>query len=84
MRGNEVSPLTTDTISGWGNTDITDREEHHEIVIMPEVPGRRILILTRSWTKMTPPKGKIFPENPLKYAKYHPKYAFFLKIPYLS
>ena len=28
------------------------------------VPGRRILILPRSWAKMTPPKGKIFPETP--------------------
>ena len=28
---------------------------------------------------MTPPKGKIFPENPLKYAQYHPKKAIFSK-----
>ena len=28
---------------------------------------------------MTPPKGKIFPENPLKNAKYHPKNAIFSK-----
>ena len=43
------------------------------------------LTMPRSWTKMTLPKDKIFPENPLKYAKYHPKNAFFfLKIPYLA
>ena len=28
---------------------------------------------------MTPQKGKFFPENPLKYAKYNPKNAFFSK-----
>ena len=45
---------------------------YHEILIMPRSLGGESYL---GPGPKCPPKGKIFPENPLKYAKYHPKNA---------